>query len=94
MAVVGGARFPVDLYAVDEVHLLWNGALAALPTVPREGTLLKERSTDPIYVILNGKRFHIRTPDDLAPLGRSAENVITVPDGALQAIPYGGESPP
>ncbi len=97
--IAGGAKFQIPdldtlnrLYGGLPVNQVWDGALAGVPDVPREGSMLREEDGS-IYFILNGKRFHVQTPADAAELLRHGEpqNVFT---NALNAIPYGGETPP
>jgi hypothetical protein len=47
--------------------------------VPRDGTLLREEGTDPIYIILGGAKFQIPTPQALQAMGLSNRPVQTVP---------------
>jgi hypothetical protein len=96
--IYGGAKFPIPSmnefdalgFSPDNVRQLWDGALASIPTMPRDGTLLKERSTDPVYVLKAGKKFHISSPDRFRELCFYWENLRVVPDGALAAFPFGG----
>jgi len=57
--------------------------IASLPTVPRDGTLLKEHDDPAVYVMYGGMKSHIQSPDILLDCGYMWENVGVVPNGAL-----------
>jgi hypothetical protein len=52
-----------------------------------EGGLYKELSTPPVFVIHDGKKIHIPTEDALFALGYTWPEVVSVPDGSLDAFP-------
>ncbi|MDF0676594.1 MAG: hypothetical protein P0120_20005 [Nitrospira sp.] len=92
--VYGGAKFYIpdpptyrllfgDRLAVTVPH----GALTQVPLVPRDGTLIKELTDQKIYLIRNGTKYWISTPEQFRELGFAEEAVRTVPNGALGAMP-------
>ncbi len=58
------------------------------PTV-KDGLLLKDKQSDQIYVIENGKKRQIADSDSFDALGYKKENVITVNSPTLLSIPEG-----
>jgi hypothetical protein len=94
--IFGGAKFHVpsptvlhDLYGGwANVKVVPDGSLASVPTIPRDGTVLRERSAAHVYVIEAGTKRHITTPTVLQRYGGWSV-VRVVPDGALHAIPDG-----
>jgi hypothetical protein len=95
--VYGGAKFLIpspevfDTMGFDwgKVGVVPDGALAAIPAIPSDGTLLKELSTDPVYLIKDQKKSHITSEGRFNELCQYYENVRVVPDGAAAAIPQG-----
>jgi hypothetical protein len=93
----GGAKFHIpDPATFEAMGFLWadigtvpDGALASVPDIPYDGALLRERSSDPVFVIQNGQRSHVSSPTRMSDLCLYWENVRTVPDNALAAIPPG-----
>jgi hypothetical protein len=96
--IFGGAKFwipsPAEFEALGydsaNVKTVPNGGLASITSVPHDGTLLKERSTDPVFLIKGGKKFHISSPTRFHELCLYWENLRVVPDAALATIPVGG----
>lgn len=99
--MVGGAKLLTQgneaVRLVDQVSegltnagMVWSGALGSVPGVPRDGTLLRERSTAPVYVMRTGQKRHISNPAVFDQLCFSWGNVRIVPDGSLAGIPTGG----
>jgi hypothetical protein len=96
--IFGGAKFwipsPAEFEALGydsaNVKTVPNGGLASIASVPRAGTLMKERSTDPVFLIKGGKKFHISSPTRFRELCLYWENLRVVPDAALATIPVGG----
>jgi hypothetical protein len=96
--VYGGARFWIP--TMDEFNALglsWadvqpapSVALHALPLVPWHGTLLEERSSAGVYVLLWGNLYSFPSWEALLYLGYEPNRIRTVPDGSLSQIPYGG----
>jgi hypothetical protein len=94
----GGAKFWIpnpqvfhDLgFDWANVLTLPAGGLAAIPNIPRDGTLLKQMSDPAVYVIRGGSRYHISSPQRFHDLCFYWENLRIVPNGALNIIPAGG----
>lgn len=91
----GGAKFWIPNPTVLERYGGWgavkvvpDGALAALPKVPRDGTVLREMSAAPVYVMVGGQKRWIPNPTILQKYGGWAA-VRVVPDGALAGFPQG-----
>jgi len=89
----GGAKLPVpdtnSLKAkepVDDEEIL----LSALPTVPKDDTLLREANSDKVYIIKNGVKLEIKDNKILDKLGVKLANAKVVPEKALSLLPYGG----
>ncbi len=69
--IYGGAQFVIpsmevfDAFGFDmaNVHQLWDGALDAIPDVPRDGTRLREFGTETIYVMSYGVRIAVVATD-------------------------------
>jgi hypothetical protein len=85
--IAGGAKFLVPsldvisrLYSERRPFPLWNGALANIGQLPIVGTLLREESSQSVFVMRRGglvpaTGFHL------------VEDVVILWDGALQSIP-------
>jgi hypothetical protein len=73
----------------SDVRVVPAGALKAVPTIPRDGTVLREWSSAPVYVMQGGKRCWIPSPQRLFDLGYNWSSVRVVPDGGLSSIPVG-----
>jgi hypothetical protein len=87
--VYGGARFHV--LDMDQLGLKWENirlvspsALAQIPFVPVDGTLLKEASSAPVFIVYGGAKFHVLNMEEL---GLSWDSIHAVSDGAMGAIP-------
>jgi hypothetical protein len=80
-------------YSWNGVRVVPDGALANTPVIPKEGILLRERSQAEVYVMRNGQRVHIATPQRFAELGLIWSHIRVVPDGSLAQVPYGGIDP-
>jgi hypothetical protein len=95
--VAGGAKFAVpsvaELAALGhnprQVRQVGAGSLAYVADVPVNGALLKERPQDQVYVIDSGRKRAIPDTQAFDAHGFSKDDVLTVPDGGLQAIPDG-----
>jgi hypothetical protein len=93
--IEGGAKFwipsPQELYALgynwSEVHVVPDGSLASIPNVPRDGTLVRELSSAPVYLIEGGAKFWVPSPQELYAMGYNWSEVKIVPDGSLSSIP-------
>jgi len=68
--LIGGAKFHIpdpdtlfDLYCQTSqspcVNTLWHAAIAAIPTTPRNGTIVHDPSTGAVHVVFGGARFHV-----------------------------------
>jgi hypothetical protein len=96
--VYGGAKFWIPSPEVfnrmgfrsDEVQNISDSAIAAIPDVPSDGTLLKEISTPSVYVIQEGVKRHVLSPTSVVTLGNK---VHIVPDCGLAHIPTGNDFP-
>lgn len=100
--IFGGAKFWIPSeHAFAALGLSWpsvrvvqDGSLAYIADIPGDGTLLKELSSDPVYVVINGLRHWITSPGDFDAHGFSWDKLRVIPDGALIAIPDGGPLAP
>jgi hypothetical protein len=72
----------------DKAQAVPAGALSALLPLPRDGTLLRERSSDPVYRMQNNQCCWMLSETALARYGGWGA-VRIVPDGQLAAIPEG-----
>jgi hypothetical protein len=81
------AEFNALGYNWANVQVVPDGTLQNYPTIPLDGTLLRELSSTPVYVIYGGAKFWIPSPSQFNALGYNWANVHVVPDGALAAIP-------
>jgi hypothetical protein len=87
--VHGGARFLVPAAALADfggptaVRVVVDGGLEQFPTMPRDGTVLRELSRETVYVVFGGARFKVPDADTLARLYGGDEAVRVVPDRAL-----------
>ncbi len=93
--IYGGAKFGIPNPQVLAQYGWWHnvvivpdGALETVPTVPREGTVVREMSSAPVYVIKSGAKCWIPNPTILQNYG-GWPAVRVVPDGGLAAIPTG-----
>jgi hypothetical protein len=93
--IVGGARLHVPSpqefeacgYRWADVNTVPDGTLAVVPTMPRVGTLVRERGRDEIWVACDGRRVWMPTTDAIAAMGLSADAVRIVPQGSIEHIP-------
>lgn len=76
----------------DAIKMVADGALANVPAAPGEGTLLKEWSSDRVYLMRGGNKCWISSPERFAELGLDWNAVHVVPDGGLSAIPDGTDA--
>jgi hypothetical protein len=103
--IFGGAKFWLpDIVWLDRytssrrwtnVVVVPDGTLADVPTVPHDGTVLREWSSAPVYAILNGQKCWIRTFEllDKYTQNQRWSRVRVVPDGALAQISTGPDAP-
>jgi hypothetical protein len=95
--VAGGAKFLVP--SAEELAALGHsprtakqvgaGSLAYIADVPANGTLLKERTVEQVYVIEAGRKRALADAQAFDAHGFSKDDVLTVPDGGMKAIPDG-----
>jgi hypothetical protein len=95
--IFGGAKFWIPNPTVlqhyggwSAVQIVPDGTLAAVPTIPKDGTVLREMSSAPVYVMRRGRRCWIPDPTILQRFGGWAA-VRIVPDGTLSSIPEGAK---
>jgi hypothetical protein len=72
-----------------QVHIVPDGALANIPIMPQEGTLLKEQNDPKVYLVKNSTLCWVTTATVFDNLCLSFRNVRSVPDGALTTLPKG-----
>jgi len=98
--VYGGAPFalPADTTRPGEIVLAGqtmtvidvpDGAVANLPTVPRDHTLLREEHDTTIYRMEDGQRRPVASSSVIDQNGWRAQNVRIVPDRALSGLTVG-----
>jgi hypothetical protein len=69
-------------YAAERINDVPAGSLAALQDRPPDGTLLKERGGDQVWVYEGGKKRHITNPTVFEQRGYRWGNIKTVPTGS------------
>jgi hypothetical protein len=94
--MVGGAKvwfvnaneFYALGYTLNKVVVVPRGALAAVPNIPRDGTLVRERSSFAVFLMDHGKRRWVpnRHSFDAA---FTLDQIQFVANGALGGIPRG-----
>jgi len=90
--IYGGAKFHIPdpatearLFPNVPYHALASAAVNAIPTIPRDGTLLREEN-GAIWVIYGGAKFHVPDPGTLSRVfGNTPWYQLW--NGALDAIP-------
>lgn len=93
--LLAGAKLPVPSwgefvamgYDLDRVAPATATQLAAYGAIPREGTLLRERTDAAVHVIRAGRRLHIPSPYAFDALGYSWGAINVVPNGSLAQVP-------
>ena len=65
------------------------GSLGGLRSVPREQTLLRERSSDPVWIVRGGLLRHVTSQAVMDAYGLEWACVRVVPDRSLAALPKG-----
>jgi hypothetical protein len=93
--VYGGARFHVpDPGTLTSMHFdtgkmiqLKAGQLQQIGTIPVNGTLLRDRQTGEIDVVVDGKRYHIPDPATFNARGFGGKPVHELWAGGLNQIP-------
>jgi hypothetical protein len=98
--IFGGAKFFIpDVTVFASLGFDWanvrtvpDGALSRVLNIPRDGTVLREMSDNPVYVISGGQKRWI--PDEATLLRFGGWSVVrVVPDGSLANIPDGPQVP-
>jgi hypothetical protein len=89
--IAGGAKLalPNETSAAlshDAIEIAPIGVVNPMPTVPRDGTLIREAGSDDTYVIYGGGRFRL-TPSDFAALTLDPSKIILAPAGATSSLP-------
>ena len=74
-------------FDAEEVETIDDDTLAALSTVPDDGTALQEFSSSVAYVINGGHKNLIPDLQTLTAMGFDKDDVGIVPDGALDVFP-------
>lgn len=82
--VYGGAKFCIPSPKVfkdmgfhsDEVQTISDSAIAAIPNVPSDSTLLKEFSTPSVYVMQGGVRHHVLSSSSVVALGGGTRYIL------------------
>jgi hypothetical protein len=100
--VYGGAKFwipdPPTLFALgfdwSHVGVIPPGGTAKLPTVPIDGTLLKEQHDPKIYVVESGQLRWVTSPAAMDGRCLPWRHVRIVPDNSLAALPHGPDLGP
>lgn len=63
-----------------------DGSMRHVSTYPANGTLVRERSTAPVYIVFGGKAFHIPSPQVFDALKLRWDSVREVPLGSLGGL--------
>jgi hypothetical protein len=95
--MIGGARYHIPSPAAftamgfdwGNVRLVPDGSTRAFQRLSYEGALIKELSSDPVYVVRNRALSHISSPTRFDELCFSWRNLRTAPDGGLAQWPRG-----
>ncbi len=90
----GGGRFYIAHFGLlpplgltpDDVQLVDDAFLAAIPTVPPDGSLVTDEAGTNVYVVYDGTRFRMGE-GDYAALGLDPAAVVTIPLGLLDQVP-------
>lgn len=69
--------------AVLEVQ---DGSLEHVVTRPGNGTLLRERTADPVFLVRGGRAFDVSDPVVFDALGLERTTVRSIPDGSLGGL--------
>jgi hypothetical protein len=90
----GGGRFYIANFGLlpplgltpDDVQLVEDAFLAAIPTAPPDGSLVTDEDGADVYVVYAGTRFRM-SEGDYAALGLDPEAVVTIPLGLIEQVP-------
>jgi hypothetical protein len=96
--IFGGAKFWIPNPDVatslkldlSQTQAISQSALSSIPVIPLDGTLLRELSSAPVYLIRQSQKAHILSSASVDTNG-GWSNVRVVPDGALNIIPAGAD---
>jgi hypothetical protein len=80
-------------FSAADVRVVPHGSLAALRSTPVNGTVLREESKDPVYLVDGDALRWIPDPETFAFRGLRWERVGVVPDGTLAGLPMGQPLP-
>jgi hypothetical protein len=94
----GGARFLVpseaELLAMGynwaQVQVVPPGTVAPIPTIPRDGTIFKERTPGEVYVVYSGRKYQVpngANGDAFACMGLDRTRLRTLPNGSAASVP-------
>jgi hypothetical protein len=72
-----------ERHAVLEVQ---DGSLEHVATRPGNGTLLRERTADPVFLVRGGRAFDVSDPEVFDALGLERAAVRSIPDGSLGGL--------
>jgi hypothetical protein len=98
--IVGGVRYkPRDLVALGdfgcaEPVAISEEDLARIPERPPNGTVVIQDRDPTIYVIRDGLRFGLPSPEEFDAAGLANNRVRSLPAGSLDVFPYAGKWPP
>jgi hypothetical protein len=92
--VRGGGRFHVPSpeefeangFQWHEVIEAQDGSMEHVATYPADGTLLRERTSAPVYVVYGRRAFHIPSPEAFDALGLNWAALRIIPDGSLRGL--------
>ena len=97
--ILGNAAFsvcgsnPAEMLAAgvnpSSVRTIPIGSIFLLARIPWEGTLIKEKGADAVYVIQKGAKCWITSAAVFTSHGFSWDSVLTAPTGSLVQIPDG-----
>lgn len=90
VTLVNRAEFDALGYGAGPVYVVPVGSLNTVPWWPKDGTLVRERSSFTVWLIDGGPhRFWIENPTVLAELGYTNADVRTVANGSLGGFQVG-----
>ncbi len=92
--VRGGGRFWIPSPSeFDANGFSWNavretadGSIRHVSTYPANGTLIRERNADAVYVVYGGVPYHIPSPAVFDALGFQWQSVLTIPAGSIGGL--------
>jgi len=99
--IVGGAKLHIPSmdefnamgYSWSSVRIVPDGTLGNVPNEPRDGTMIRYRSYDPVWIVLRSGgtayRWHIMTVDAVNRYGGWG-NVHWIPNSSADNVPFSG----